>query len=186
MSQEKIFQDAQARMQKSIDALHAELAKLRVGRATPSLLDHVTVDYYGSPMPLNQVANITATDARTLTVAPWEKTMVQKIEKAILTSDLGLNPSASGDVLRIPLPPLTEERRRDLTKVVKSEVEEAKVAVRNIRRDVNTRFKDGVKAKEFTEDDERRAQEKIQKLTDGIITKIDEIGQHKEAELMEI
>lgn len=183
---EKIFQDAQHRMQKSIDALHTELSKLRVGRATPSLLDHVTVDYYGSPMPLNQVAAITATDARTLTVAPWEKNMVQKIEKAILTSDLGLNPSASGDVLRIPLPPLTEERRKDLTKVVKSEVEETKVAVRNIRRDVNTRFKDGVKAKEFTEDDEKRGQEKIQKMTDNIISKIDEIGRHKETELMEI
>lgn len=183
---EKIFQDAQARMQKSIDALHTALSKLRVGRASPSLLDHITVDYYGSPMPLNQVAAITATDARTLTVAPWEKNMVQKIEKAILTSDLGLNPSASGDILRIPLPPLTEERRKELTKVVKTEVEEAKVAVRNIRRDVNTRFKDGVKAKEFTEDDERRAQERIQKLTDGIITKIDEVGQHKETELMEI
>lgn len=183
---EKIFQDAQTRMQKSIDALHTELSKLRVGRATPSLLDHITVDYYGSPMPLNQVAAITASDARTLTVAPWEKNMVQKIEKAILTSDLGLNPSASGDVLRIPLPPLTEERRKELTKVVKTEVEAAKVAVRNIRRDVNTRFKEGVKAKEFTEDDEKRGQEKIQKMTDGIITKIDEIGQHKETELMEI
>lgn len=184
--QEQVFKDAQTRMQKSIDALHNELSKLRMGRATPSLLDHVMVDYYGSPTALNQVANITVIDARTLGVAPWEKNMVQAVEKAILTSDLGLNPATSGDIIRIPLPPLTEERRRDLIKVVKAEVENAKIAVRNIRRDVNNSFKDELKAKTITEDDDRKAQDRVQKITNSIIADIDKISQSKEAELMEI
>lgn len=184
--QEQVFKDAQNRMQKSIDALHVELSKLRMGRATPSLLDHVMVDYYGSPTALNQVANITALDARTLGVTPWEKNMVQAVEKAILTSDLGLNPATSGNIIRIPLPPLTEERRRDLIKVVKAEVENAKIAVRNIRRDVNNSFKEGLKAKLITEDDERKAQDRVQKITDKVIADIDKISQSKEAELMEI
>lgn len=184
--QEQVFKDAQTRMQKSIDALHNELSKLRMGRATPSLLDHVMVDYYGSPTALNQVANITVIDARTLGVAPWEKNMVQAVEKAILTSDLGLNPATSGDIIRIPLPPLTEERRRDLIKVVKAEVENAKIAVRNIRRDVNNSFKEELKAKTITEDDDRKAQDRVQKITNAVIADIDKISQSKEAELMEI
>lgn len=184
--QEQIFKDAQSRMQKSVDALHGELSKLRMGRATPSLLDHVMVDYYGSPTALNQVANITVIDARTLGVSPWEKNMVQAVEKAILTSDLGLNPATSGEIIRIPLPPLTEERRRDLTKVVKAEVENAKIAVRNIRRDINSSFKDELKAKEITEDDERKAHDRVQKITNAIIAELDKVSQKKEAELMEI
>ena len=184
--QEQLFKDAQNRMQKSIEALHHELSKLRMGRASPSLLDHITVEYYGSPTALNQIANISVIDARTLGVTPWEKNMVQAVEKAILTSDLGLNPSTSGEVIRIPLPPLTEERRRDLTKVVKTEVENAKIAVRNIRRDINNTFKDELKAKTITEDDERKAQDRVQKITNAIVAEIDKISQHKEAELMEI
>jgi len=184
--QEQVFKDAQNRMQKSIEALHNELSKLRMGRATPSLLDHIFVDYYGSPTALNQIANITVIDARTLGVSPWEKNMVQAVEKAILTSDLGLNPATSGEIIRIPLPPLTEDRRRDLTKVVKAEVENAKIAVRNIRRDINSGFKDELKAKTITEDDERKAQDRVQKITNAIVADIDKISQSKEAELMEV
>ncbi len=183
---DEIKEDAESRMTKSVDSLRHELAKLRAGRAHPSLLDQISVDYYGSPTPLNQVSNITATDARTLTVAPWEKAMVQPIEKAIMESDLGLNPATAGTTIRIPLPPLTEERRRDLVKVVKHEGETAKVAIRNIRRDANSDFKDLVKEKEISEDEERRASDDIQKLTDRYVNEVDKVVQEKEADLMEI
>lgn len=186
MSFEVMYKDADMRMKKCIEALQNELAKLRMGRANPSLLAHVMVDYYGSMVPISQVANIAVQDARTLTVSPWEKKLTSAIEKAILTSDLGLNPAASGDLIRIPLPPLNEERRRELVKVVKTEVENAKVAARNIRRDVNNHVKDAVKAKTMTEDEEHKAQDRVQKLTDQIIAEMDKIYQKKEAELMEV
>jgi ribosome recycling factor len=178
--------DAANRMDKSVESLVHELAKVRTGRAHPSLLDHIHVDYYGSDVPLSQVANINTEDARTLTVAPWEKTMVAPIEKAIMTSDLGLNPSSAGTVIRVPMPPLTEERRKDLIRVVKQEAEGAKVAVRNIRRDANHNLKELVKDKVISEDDERRGQEIIQNLTDQHIKKVDELLGEKEKDLMEI
>ncbi len=181
-----IKKDAEARMQKSLDALKSDLSKVRTGRAHVSLLDHVKVDYYGTDTPLSQVANISVMDARTLSVTPWEKNMVQPIEKAIMTSDLGLNPATSGTTIRVPLPALTEERRRDLIKVVKGEAEGAKVAVRNIRRDANSDLKSLLKEKEITEDDERRAEEDIQKLTDKYIAKVDAMLADKEKELLEI
>lgn len=183
---EDIKKDAKSRMDKSIEALKNELKKIRTGRAHVSLLDHITVEYYGSEVPLSQVANINVEDARTLSVTPWEKPMVQAVEKAIMTSDLGLNPATSGAVIRVPMPALTEERRKDLIKVVKSEGEKAKVAVRNIRRDANATFKDLLKEKEISEDDERRAEDEVQKLTDSHVQKIDEILQVKEKDLMEI
>lgn len=183
---EEIKQDAEARMGKSVESLQHELGKLRAGRAHPSLLDQISVDYYGNPTPLNQVSNITASDARTLTVVPWEKAMVQPIEKAIMESDLGLNPATAGETIRIPLPPLTEERRRDLVKVVKQEGESAKVAIRNIRRDANGDFKDLVKEKEISEDDERRAEADVQKLTDRFVAEIDQLVKTKEEDLLEI
>lgn len=179
-------QDAEKRMAKSIEALKTELSKLRTGRAHTSLLDHVTVEYYGSRVPLNQVANIGVEDARTLTVSPWERTMVQAVEKAILTSDLGLNPSTAGTVIRVPLPPLTEERRRDMIKVVRHEGEGARVAIRNIRRDVNNDLKTLVKEKEISEDEERRAQDDIQKLTDKYVGEVDKLLEVKEKDLLEI
>ncbi len=178
--------DAANRMDKSVESLVHELAKVRTGRAHPSLLDHIHVDYYGSDVPLSQVANINTEDSRTLTVAPWEKTMVAPIEKAIMTSDLGLNPSSAGTVIRVPMPPLTEERRKDLIRVVKQEAEGAKVAVRNIRRDANHNLKELVKDKVISEDDERRGQEIIQNLTDQHIKKVDELLEEKEKDLMEI
>lgn len=181
-----ILKDAKERMAKSVETLRHELTKLRTGRAHTSLLDHITVDYYGSEVPLKQVANVNVEDARTLTVTPWEKQMVAVIEKAILKSDLGLNPNTAGTVMRIPLPPLTEERRRDMIKVVKHEAEGARVAIRNIRRDANNDFKELLKEKEISEDDERRAQEQIQKLTDAAIGEVEKVLQAKEAELMEI
>ncbi|HPE60415.1 MAG TPA: ribosome recycling factor [Thiolinea sp.] len=181
-----ILQDAEQRMQKSIEALKGELAKIRTGRAHPSLLDHVTVDYYGTPTPLGQVANISIEDARTLSITPWEKPMVSVIEKAILTSDLGLNPATAGTVIRVPVPPLTEERRRDLVKVVKNEVESAKVAIRNIRRDANSDFKTLEKEKAISEDDERRAEDRVQKLTDKYVGEVDTVFEKKEKDLMEI
>ncbi len=183
---EDIKKDATARMRKSIESLKQELAKLRTGRAHPGLLEHIHVDYYGSEMPLNQVASVSVSDARTLAVQPWEQKMVPVIEKAILTSDLGLNPVTAGTTIRIPLPPLTEERRRDLAKVVRHEGENGRVAIRNIRRDANTHLKQLLKDKDITEDEERRAEEEIQKLTDKYIGQIEELLQHKEAELMEI
>lgn len=181
-----IIKDAEKRMGKSVETLKGELAKVRTGRAHPALLEHVTVEYYGSDVPLNQVANITVADARTLTVTPWEKPMVPKIEKAIITSDLGLNPATAGEVIRVPLPALTEERRRDLVKVVRAEGEGAKVAIRNIRRDANNDFKTLVKEKEITEDEQRRAEEQIQKLTDQFTGQVDQILERKEKDLLEI
>jgi ribosome recycling factor len=183
---EEIKQDARARMKKSIEALRHELSKIRTGRAHPSLLDHIKVDYYGSEVPLAQAANVTAEDARTLSVTPWEKSMVQVIEKAIMTSDLGLNPNTAGSVIRIPMPPLTEERRKDLVRVVRAEGEGARVAVRNIRRDANNDLKELLKAKDISEDDERRGADDIQKLTDEYVKEVDKLLGVKEAELMEI
>lgn len=178
--------DATTRMGKSVESLVHELAKVRTGRAHPSLLDHIRVDYYGSEVPLSQVANINVEDARTLTVSPWEKPMVAVVEKAIMTSDLGLNPMSAGTVIRVPLPPLTEERRKDLIRVVRGEAESAKVAIRNIRRDANHELKELVKEKVISEDDERRGQEIIQNLTDQHIKKVDEVLEEKEKDLMEI
>ncbi len=183
---EDVIADADRRMNKSIDSLNQELAKLRTGRAHPSLLDHVNVDYYGSEVPVGQAATVGVLDARTLSVQPWDKAMVKTIEKAIMNSDLGLNPVTSGDVLRVPLPQLTEERRREMTKVVRGEAENARVAIRNIRRDANHTAKDMVKDKMISEDDEHRAEERIQKITDAHVKKIDELLSEKEKELMEI
>ena len=183
---DEIIKDADSRMLKSIDSLKGELSKVRTGRAHPSLLEHIVVDYYGNDTPLNQVANIGVEDARTLTVTPWEKPMVQVVEKAIMQSDLGLNPNSAGSVIRIPMPQLTEERRRDLVKVVRHEGENAKVAIRNIRRDANSDFKSLEKDKEISEDQERKAQEEIQKLTDTHVKQIDEIVAEKEADLMKV
>ncbi|AHE98600.1 ribosome recycling factor [Thioalkalivibrio paradoxus] len=183
---EAIFNDASQRMDKSLEALRSEFTKIRTGRAHSSLLDHVVVEYYGSEVPINQVANVNVEDARTLTVTPWERNMVGKVEKAIMTSDLGLNPATVGTVIRVPLPVLTEERRRDLVKVVRGEAEHARVAIRNIRRDANHSLKQLVKDKEISEDEERRAEERIQKLTDQHVARIDEMLAEKEAELMEV
>ncbi len=182
----EILADAGKRMDKTVEAFKVELTKIRTGRAHPSLLDHITVDYYGAPTPLTQAANVAVEDARTLTVTAWDKSMVSVIEKAILESDLGLNPNTSGTVMRIPLPPLSEERRRDLIKVTKSEAENSRVAVRNIRRDAIHSLKDLVKSKDISEDDERKAEDRVQKETDRHIAKIDEILAEKERELMEI
>jgi len=182
----EIMQDAGSRMEKTIDALRQSLGKVRTGRAHPSLLDHLRVEYYGSEMPISQVANIGVEDARTLTVTPWEKQMVQAIEKAILKSDLGLNPATSGTVIRIPMPPLTEETRRELVKVVRHEGEAAKVAIRNIRRDANSDFKELLKEKEISEDEEHKAEDDVQKLTDRYVGEVDKVLAGKETELMEI
>ncbi len=183
---EDIKKDASQRMQKSVVALKNAMAKIRAGRAHTSLLDQVMVPYYGSDVPLSQVANVGVEDARTLTVTPWEKNMVSVIEKAIMTSDLGVNPNSAGMTIRIPIPPLTEERRRDLVKVAKAEAEQARVAVRNIRRDANSTLKDLLKEKEISEDEERSAEEAIQKLTDTVIKQVDEVLAEKEADLMEV
>ena len=176
----------EAKMQKSIEALKLDLAKVRTGRASTGILDHVMVDYYGTMTPINQVAQVGVADARTLTVQPWEKTMVAPIEKAIRSSDLGLNPATSGMLIRVPLPPLTEERRRELTKVVRHLGEEAKVAVRNLRRDANEQIKKLTKAKEISEDDESRAEKEIQKLTDNFVVAIDKCVAEKEKEVMTV
>lgn len=181
-----IKKDAEIRMQKSIESLKSELSKVRTGRAHPSLLNHVTVDYYGSQVPIGQVANITIEDSRTLAVTPWEKPMVSVVEKAIMTSDLGLNPATAGSVIRVPMPPLTEERRRDLTKVVRHEGEQAKVAIRNIRRDANSDFKSLLKDKEISEDEARGAEDAIQKLTDKYIAEVDKLVEAKEQDLLAI
>jgi len=182
----EIMQDAGSRMEKTIDSLRQSLSKVRTGRAHPSLLDHLTVAYYGSEMPISQVANIGVEDARTLTVTPWEKQMVQAIEKSILKSDLGLNPATAGTVIRIPMPPLTEETRRELVKVVRHEGEAAKVAIRNIRRDANSDFKELLKEREISEDEEHKAAEEIQRLTDRYVGEVDKVLTGKETELMEI
>ncbi|MCK6412708.1 MAG: ribosome recycling factor [Azonexus sp.] len=176
----------ETKMDKTLEALKNDLQKVRTGRAHTGLLDHVMVDYYGSPVPVNQVANVTLVDSRTLGVQPWEKNMVGKVEKAIRDSDLGLNPAAQGELIRVPMPMLTEERRRDLTKVVKQEGEGAKVAIRNLRRDANNHLKDALKKGEIPEDDERRAQDEVQKMTDKHIAEIDKMLATKEAELMQV
>lgn len=183
---EDVKRDARTRMGKSLEALRGEFTKIRTGRAHSSLLDHVTVEYYGSEVPLNQAASVTTEDARTLTIAPWDKQMVQPIEKAIMSSGLGLNPSTAGMVIRVVLPPLTEERRRELVKVVRGEAEGARVAVRNIRRDANQELKNLVKDKTISEDDERRGEQAIQKLTDEFIEAIDQALSEKEREMMEV
>jgi ribosome recycling factor len=177
---------AEQKMHKSIEALKADLGKVRTGRAHTGLLDHITVDYYGTPTPVNQVANLTLLDARTIGVAPWDKKMANAIEKAIRDSDLGLNPATVGELVRVPMPALTEERRRDLIKVVKHEAENARVAVRNIRRDANAHLKDLLKERKISEDDERRAEEEIQKLTDRYVAEVDKLLHVKEADLMAV
>lgn len=183
---EDVVKDAGRRMKKTIEALTQELAKLRTGRAHPSLLDHVTVDYYGSQVPISQAATVTVLDARALSVQAWDKNMVSAIEKAILNSDLGLNPVTTGELIRIPLPPLTEERRREMSKVVRNEAEHSRVAIRNIRRDANHTLKELVKEKEISEDEERRAETRIQNLTDEHIATVDKVLAEKEKDLMEI
>jgi len=177
---------AEQKMHKTIDTLKSDLGKVRTGRAHAGILDHLHVDYYGSSMPINQVANITLSDARTITVQPWEKKMIPVVEKAIRDSDLGVNPATSGDVIRVPMPPLTEERRKELVKVVRHEAENARIAVRNIRRDANEHFKRLLKDKQVSEDDERHAQQDVQKLTDRFIAEIDKVLAAKESDLMAI
>ncbi|HYR24731.1 MAG TPA: ribosome recycling factor [Aquabacterium sp.] len=186
MSIADIKKNTEQKMLKSIEAFKNELAKIRTGRAHPGILDQVHVDYYGSMVPISQVANVTLLDARTISVQPWEKGLAAKIEKAIRESDLGLNPASQGDLIRVPMPPLTEERRKELTKVVKSEGEHAKVAVRNLRRDANDHAKRLLKDKEITEDEDRRSQDDIQKLTDKTIAEIDKLIQAKEAEVLAV
>ena len=174
------------KMQKSLDSFKSDLAKIRTGRAHTGLLDHIVVDYYGSMVPINQVAGVNLGDAKTINVQPYEKNMVAKVEKAIRDSDLGLNPATSGDLIRVPMPILTEERRKDLIKVVRTEAESAKVAIRNIRRDANDSLKKSLKEKAISEDDERRSQDDVQKITDKFIAEIDKLLQSKESELLAI
>ena len=182
----ELKKNTESKMQKSLESLKGDLAKIRTGRAHIGLLDHIQVDYYGSLMPINQVANLTLVDSRTIGVQPWEKNLVAKVEKAIRDSDLGLNPATQGDLIRVPMPSLTEERRKELIKVVKNEGEDAKVAVRNLRRDANTHLKEALKKKEVAEDEERKAQDDIQKLTDKYVVEIDKMLAQKEAELMQV
>ena len=186
MSIADVKKTAEQKMQKSIETLKANFAKVRTGRAHTGILDHIQVDYYGSPTPLSQVANVTLIDARTIGVQPWEKKMGAVIEKAIRESDLGLNPSTHGDMIRVPTPPLTEERRRDLVKLVKGEAEDAKVAIRNVRRDANEGLKKLLKDKAVSEDDERRAQDDVQKLTDRFVAEVDKVLAEKEKEIMTV
>ncbi|MDN0075374.1 ribosome recycling factor [Crenobacter sp. SG2303] len=182
----EVKKTAEQKMQKSLEAFKADLTKIRTGRAHTGILDHVQVDYYGNPTPINQVANVTLIDARTIGVQPWEKPMLAKIEKAIRDSDLGLNPASVGDVIRVPMPMLTEERRKEMIKLVRSEAEGARVAIRNIRRDANNDFKNLLKDKAITEDDDRRAQDDVQKLTDKAIAEVDKLLAAKETELMAV
>jgi ribosome recycling factor len=186
MSTADIKNTAQTKMGRSIESFKAELQKIRTGRAHPGMLDQIHVDYYGSPVPLSQVAQLSLLDARTIGVQPWEKPMISKVEKAIRESDLGLNPSTTGDIIRVPMPALTEERRKDLTKVVKGLGEDSKVAVRNLRREANEHGKKMLKDKEITEDDERRLVDDIQKLTDRTIGEIDKLVQVKESEILAV
>ena len=186
MSTKDIYSQSEHHMQRTIVTLKENFMKIRTGRAHTGLLEHITVDYYGSPTPISQVAQLGLADARTITVQPWEKKMVAVVEKAIRNSDLGLNPATSGDIIRVPMPPLTEERRRDLTKVVRGEGEEAKVAVRNLRRDANNKIAALVKEKEISEDEQRRAETEIQKLTDKYITEVDKLVAEKEKEIMTV
>jgi len=181
-----VRKSAEQKMTRSIDTLKADLAKVRTGRAHTGLLDHIHVDYYGTSMPLSQVANVTLADPRTIGVTPWEKKMIPVVEKAIRDSDLGLNPATSGDIIRVPMPPLTEERRKELIKVVHREAEAAKVAVRNVRRDANEQLKKLLKDKQCSEDDERRAHDDLQKLTDRFVAEVDRLLHAKEADLMAI
>ena len=181
-----IHKDAQSRMHKSIEALRHNLVKVRTGRATSALVDHIKVQSYGSDMPLSQVASVAVTDARSLTITPWDKQMVSVIEKALINSDLGLTPNTAGMTIRINIPALTEERRRELTKVVHSEAEDAQVAIRNIRRDANQQVKDMLKDKQVTEDDVRRSEDDVQKMTDSAIKDVDEVVKAKEQELMAV
>ncbi len=181
-----VKKNADHKMSRTLETLKADLAKVRTGRAHTGLLDHITVDYYGTPTPIGQVANVTLIDARTIGVTPWEKKMVSALEKAIRDSDLGLNPATAGEIIRVPMPALTEERRRDLIKVVRHEAENARVAVRNVRRDAIAHLKDLLKSKTISEDDERRAQEDIQKLTDRFIAEVDKTLQVKESDLMAV
>ncbi|MFE8073221.1 ribosome recycling factor [Marinobacteraceae bacterium S3BR75-40.1] len=183
---EDIKKDAEKRMQKSIDSLHHNFNKIRTGRAHTSILDSVRVDYYGQPTPLNQVASVVVEDARTLTVSPWEKKMVPVVEKAIMTADLGLNPATSGDLIRVPMPMLTEDSRKELVKHARAEAEQARVSVRSVRRDANSDLKALLKEKEITEDEERGAEDAIQKLTDKYIAEVDKILKSKEDDLMEV
>lgn len=183
---QQIIQEATARMQKTLEVLRQDLTKVRTGRANPSLLDHIKVPAYGSESPLSQVASVTVEGGRTLAVTPWDKTLVAAIEKAILTSDLGLNPMSAGQVIRVPMPALNEERRRELVKVVKDEAEGARVAIRNVRRDANQALKDLLKDKSINEDENRRGENEIQKLTDKFIQEADKVLAGKEAELMEV
>ena len=186
MSIVEIKKNAETKMARSLEALKNDLHKIRTGRAHPGILDQVQVEYYGSLVPISQVANVTLLDARTISVQPWEKALGPKIEKAIRESDLGLNPSTQGDVIRVPTPALTEERRRDLTKVVRNEGEDAKVAVRNLRRDANEQAKKLAKDKEISEDDERRSLEEVQKLTDRVVAEVDRMVSAKEAEILAV
>ena len=186
MSIADVKNNAQQKMSRSIDTLKADLAKVRTGRAHVGILDHVQVDYYGNPTPVNQVANVTLLDARTIAVQPWEKKMLPAIEKAIRDSDLGLNPASQGDMIRVPTPPLNEERRKEMVKLVKGEGEDAKIAIRNIRRDANEALKKMVKDKSCSEDDERRAQDEIQKLTDKFVGDVDKLVTEKEKEVMTV
>jgi ribosome recycling factor len=181
-----IQKDADKRMKKSVEATRSDLTRLRTGRASPALLDHLSVDYYGTSMPINQVATVGVADARTLSINPWEKKMVPVIEKAILESDLGLNPVTAGEVIRIPLPPLTEERRREMTRIVRQEGENGKVAIRNVRRDAIHHLRELLKDKEITQDDEKHAEDELQKLTDKYVQMIDDIVTAKEDEIMEV
>ncbi len=182
----EVKKSAEQRMSKALEVLKVDFSKVRTGRAHTGILDHVMVDYYGNPTPISQVANVSLLDARTISVSPWEKKMLSQIEKAIRDSDLGLNPSSVGDIVRVPMPMLTEERRRDLIKVVKGEAENARVSIRNIRRDANSSLKDLVKDKVISEDEERRAQDEIQKLTDRHIAEVDKALQLKEADLLAV
>ena len=186
MNAADVRKTAEQKMQKSVEALKQDLSKVRTGRAHAGLLDHVLVDYYGTPTPIPQIGSVSLLDARTLAVTPWEKKLLATVEKAIRDSDLGLNPSSDGERVRVPMPPLTEERRRDLIKVVRHEAENARVAVRNIRRDANHHLKEMLKKKEIPEDQERKAQDEVQKLTDRHIADIDKVLQQKEADLMAV
>ena len=186
MSLVEVKNSAQQRMIKSLETLRADLAKVRTGRAHTGILDHIQVDYYGSPTALTQIANVTLIDARTIGVQPWEKKMLNAIEKAIRDSDLGLNPSSQGDMIRVPTPPLTEERRKEMVKLVKSEAEDAKIAIRNIRRDANETLKKMVKDKACSEDDERRSSEEIQKITDKAVIDVDKMVAEKEKEVLTV
>lgn len=183
---QKVIKEAEMRMRKSIESFKFEITKLRTGRANPSILEHVLIDYYGTEMPINQVANVNASDARTLTITPWEKNMVSAIEKAILNSDLGLNPATTGEVIRVPMPALNEERRKELIKVVRNEAEVARVSVRNVRRDANGELKELLKRKQITEDEERRLSEEVQKITNKFVAEIDQLTTTKENDLLAI